>query len=364
MDFVLGYLTTDFNPLRTVAGLATLALILYLLGLFIYRLNFHPLAKFPGPKAAAATFWYEFYYHWWLQGQYIFEIEKMHNKYGPIVRVNPDELSIHDPAVYNEIYVIESKRRTENYNLLFQGTDFEGISRLEPVIVQFVKKLVARLELLKGTDTVVHLNHAFNALTRDVINKTCCDDEEVLLDDPKFGSWWSDFIRNFTTALPLISAFPIIIRIASMVPESIVLWVYPQLQSFTGLRQIAMKRIADAKQEKLDNDRKGTQTGDSTSLFRYIINSDMPESERSNERLAKEAQILLTAGSQSTSLALSHASYFILANRSLRSRLEKELEVPMSRYPEVVPTWAELEKVPILQAIIKETLRLVFLSRY
>ena len=113
----------------------------------------------------------------------------------------------------------------------------------------------------------------------------------------------------------------------------------------------------EAKHEKLENDKKGIRAGDGTSLFRYIVNSDMPESERSDERLAKEAQVLLGGGTATTARTMSFISYFILANPSIRSRLENELEEPMSRYPEIVPTWAELEKVPILQALIKEGLR-------
>lgn len=54
----------------------------YVTGLIAYRLLFSPLAKFPGSKLAAATGWYEFYYDWWRNGKYIFEIEKMHRKYG------------------------------------------------------------------------------------------------------------------------------------------------------------------------------------------------------------------------------------------------------------------------------------------
>ena len=52
-----------------------------LFGVF-YRLYFHPLAKFPGPKLAAATLWYEFYYDCILFGQYTFKIGRMHEKYG------------------------------------------------------------------------------------------------------------------------------------------------------------------------------------------------------------------------------------------------------------------------------------------
>jgi hypothetical protein len=48
----------------------------------VYNLYFHPLSKFPGPKLAAATFLYEFYYDVIKSGMYIWEIERMHSKYG------------------------------------------------------------------------------------------------------------------------------------------------------------------------------------------------------------------------------------------------------------------------------------------
>lgn len=48
----------------------------------VYRLYFHPLRQFPGPKLAAITHGYEFYYDVIRGGQYLWEIEKMHQKYG------------------------------------------------------------------------------------------------------------------------------------------------------------------------------------------------------------------------------------------------------------------------------------------
>ena len=46
------------------------------------RLLLSPIAGFPGPKIAAVTGWYEFYYDYFLKGMYLYEIEKMHEKYG------------------------------------------------------------------------------------------------------------------------------------------------------------------------------------------------------------------------------------------------------------------------------------------
>lgn len=48
----------------------------------IYRLYFHSLSHIPGPKLAACSHLYEFYYNVVLGGKYLFEMEKMHQQYG------------------------------------------------------------------------------------------------------------------------------------------------------------------------------------------------------------------------------------------------------------------------------------------
>lgn len=55
---------------------------IYILMLVFWRLFLHPLAKYPGPKLAALTQSYEFYYDGIKQGRYTFEIGRMHQKYG------------------------------------------------------------------------------------------------------------------------------------------------------------------------------------------------------------------------------------------------------------------------------------------
>lgn len=79
MDLLRLMMTADLtSALLTAAA----AYALYLVGIVVYRLNFSPIAGFPGPKIAAATGWYEFYFDACLNGKYIFEIERMHKKYG------------------------------------------------------------------------------------------------------------------------------------------------------------------------------------------------------------------------------------------------------------------------------------------
>ena len=48
----------------------------------IWRLYLSPLAKIPGPRSVALTYWVEFYYDVIKNGMYMWEVQKMHEKYG------------------------------------------------------------------------------------------------------------------------------------------------------------------------------------------------------------------------------------------------------------------------------------------
>lgn len=54
----------------------------YLFVLFVYRLYFHPLASFPGPRVAAMTYSYEFWFDVVRWGRYTHEIKRLHQIYG------------------------------------------------------------------------------------------------------------------------------------------------------------------------------------------------------------------------------------------------------------------------------------------
>lgn len=56
-----------------------------------YRLYLSPLAKFPGPKLAALTSWYEFYYDYFERGRFTWKIKELHALYGqsPLGRAIP-----------------------------------------------------------------------------------------------------------------------------------------------------------------------------------------------------------------------------------------------------------------------------------
>lgn len=67
--------------LLTAAAGAILALIVY--GVY-QRLFNSPIAHISGPKFAALTFWYEFYYDVVQKGRYEWKIKEMHEQYGTL----------------------------------------------------------------------------------------------------------------------------------------------------------------------------------------------------------------------------------------------------------------------------------------
>lgn len=74
-------MTTFLSGMSVTVTLPCLFILVFLCRR-VYSVYFGPLSKFPGPKLAAATLWYEFYYDVVLRGQYTFKIKELHEEYG------------------------------------------------------------------------------------------------------------------------------------------------------------------------------------------------------------------------------------------------------------------------------------------
>lgn len=66
------------HPVASAVGLGAV----YLLWVVLDRLYLSPIARFPGPKLAALTHLYEFYWDTICCGQFTFQIGRLHEKYG------------------------------------------------------------------------------------------------------------------------------------------------------------------------------------------------------------------------------------------------------------------------------------------
>lgn len=70
------------SNLYSLTGYGLAASAAYFVSLAVYRLYVSPLAKFPGPRLAALSNWYEFYYDVVREGQFTWQVQKLHREYG------------------------------------------------------------------------------------------------------------------------------------------------------------------------------------------------------------------------------------------------------------------------------------------
>jgi len=204
-------------PLTTIAA----SFVLYVALLYTYRLTLHPLAKFPGPRLAAATLWVEFYHDFVCGGQYLFRIRDMHAKYGHVVRITPDELHINDPSFLPELMPAGGRRR-DKYSRMIQVFGFsqaagatadhdlhrtrraamskmfskESVRRLEPIMRMNLDKLLVRLREFQDSGKEISLLPMFGAFTNDVISEYAYGFSMNWVQGPQFNQVFFDMVGS------------------------------------------------------------------------------------------------------------------------------------------------------------------------
>jgi hypothetical protein len=73
-----------------------------ILGTIVYRLYFHPLAGIPGPRSAAVSnIWHAYHAR---NGRMLELGKTLHQKFGPMVRVGPNEVWFDSKEAFSKIY--------------------------------------------------------------------------------------------------------------------------------------------------------------------------------------------------------------------------------------------------------------------
>ncbi|KAK7918195.1 hypothetical protein PG985_010069 [Apiospora marii] len=342
-------------------------ILLYTAALAVYRVTLHPLAGFPGPKLAATTEWYEFYHDIVRQGQFIWQIQKLHDQYGPIVRIMPNELHIRDPDYYDEIYAPSSKKRDKsaawvklagNTTSGFATVDHhlhrlrraplspffskKSITDKEPQIREKVEHLCRRFAAAAAAgDEVIRLDVAFTALTMDIITDFAFGARTRHLDEPDFGLLWKDaivsqsangvFLRQFPWLWPVIERTPLwLLRALKHPAAGLLVW--------QGLTRARIDEIL----ARNANDSSG----------------DGKEKNKTAERLEAEAQIVIGAGTETTAKSLAMISFYVNEDPTKRQRLRDEIATGGTE-PDGTFSLAKLEKLPYLTACITEGVRMM-----
>ena len=272
-DRLVSILTSNgsHSLLSVVSGTLFGGWLTYGVWLAIYRLYLSPLAKFPGPKLAALTQWYEVYFDMVKKGggQFPFEIKRMHEKYGPIVRVNPFELHVSDPDFYDVIYATNKAydKMTHfqfRFNVplaTFSTADSDehrmrraaispffsrGRVRGQNTQIQSLADGISRRLATEyaGTGKILNLAHMWSCYTSDAIM-------DIVFARPKNFHLYPDFRSPFTLALESMSQyahltlhFGWILTIMNLFPHRLAKLLFPPFRPVIEFREASESKAS------------------------------------------------------------------------------------------------------------------------
>ncbi|KAJ0425639.1 putative benzoate 4-monooxygenase cytochrome P450 [Aspergillus carlsbadensis] len=344
----------------------------------VYRVTLHPLAHIPGPRLASVTYLYEWYHDIYHLGQLPWKLKNLHERYGRIIRITPDEVHIRDPDFTTTLYSRGNGRTDKPDRAAEMFGPFPGaistaphdhhrlrrsalnpffsrksVAELVPAMMHAVDILCQRLQDACKTGEVVNLKYIYAAVTSDIIDGYCFAREPTKVRERDFGQKFFDDIDSFMEVSLLNFHIPAIMRISFALPDSINKLLAPAMAAMLDFRE-DLGRQVDAIRHGRDKAYEGI--GHRTVLHE-LLSSSLPPDEVKTPRLRDEAFSLMVAGSGTTAYTLRSTTYHIASNPSIRARLHAELAsaIPDPTQP---PSLGALEKLPYLTAVINEGLRL------
>ncbi|KAK4998302.1 hypothetical protein LTR66_002448 [Elasticomyces elasticus] len=350
----------------------------YVVFVLFYRLYLSPLANYPGPRLAAATHWCEFYYDVTKRGQYVFKIREWHERYGPIIRINPDELHIHDADfLISSVFTTSNSKRREKYEpatRLFGapqaaiatvdhdmhrmrrgavGRFFskDTVRRVEPIIQTMLKQVFARLRVSQQTGDPLTISLLYSAFTADVITEYAFAKSYNYLDMPDLNKKFFDMMVGVHEMGAMARHYKWLLPTLDSLPHWLVTKLNPGMHEFFVFQDEMKRRIREVKGKSEFYEKLSHKT-----VFHEVLNSDLPPQEKTVDRLWQEASIVSIAGTETTAWTLAVITYYLLANPDLLRTLRGELFTVKTE----PVAWKQLEKLPYLTAVIQEGLRLSF----
>jgi cytochrome P450 len=364
---------------------------LYNVALTIYRLFLHPLAAFPGPKLAAATGWYEAYYDLAVlpRGQFMHEINRLHQIYGPIVRITPDELHIDDstwaetlysnpsggirdkypPAahmtgntdgVFGTVNHVVHRRRRAAISPMFS---MASVAQFDHELYDMVDILLERMDQQIRRDGCAELRRNYLAYSTDSISQFCFNESRGMLQDEDKAAGWKRTIHGIAVSTPLMKQFSWMMPMTMKLPLWPVQMLAPDMAEVVQLRRDMESQALSATQSLFQHTERlaGEKTQRPNIFHNILSNKGLDADEKHFKRIAQEGFVAIAAGSETTGRALTTATFYVLANKDrVLPRLLEELYQVMPS-PGDRPSFYQLQRLPWLSACIKETLRVLAL---
>ncbi|KAL4802082.1 cytochrome P450 [Aspergillus unguis] len=340
-------------------------LVAWVLGVSVYNLFFHPLRGIPGPFLAKISGWWLFALE--LTPTPHQELFKLHHKYGPVMRISPNEVSFNEIAASDTIYAQTSKFDKSRYfyrafevpgpnlfsicdrhehaqdkRLISHAMSRTNITSHESSMYDKAVFLMDRIAQRAALGQSIPLFPIFRCMTLDTISDFAFGKPSRALHLEDFESETFEAIEKGNGTALYFQNFPLFHQLVNWATRCNLGFVP---NGFKDLIQSAEAAVQDL---------------DSTSLrtlFKDMVSRAEKSTPLTNEHLVSEGMLMIVGGTDTTAASLSHTLHSLLQQPDLYENLQQEIKTVMPLV-DSRPTIQALDTLPLLDACLKEGLRI------
>ncbi|QIW97678.1 hypothetical protein AMS68_003196 [Peltaster fructicola] len=340
----------------------------------------HPLTKYPGPKLGFLTTYRKAWIELVLKKSWHLELQDLHKKYGPIVRVGPNELHFEQPQAYHDIYnnsnrwdkeeslygsfgedrssfgfltYKESKARKDVLNKSFSTS---AMSSVTPMVQEKIDSLCDVFTRLSRSKEPVDLNWAFRCMTMDVITYLSFGRSVDAIHAPGFEA---PILVAMDASAQVFVAFKHFSFYKDMIlncPPNLSKKLSPAVAGLVDLQQILGQQIM----ELVSDPTKIEHLPHNNTIYHSLLNPEAYKNGTAPDAgsLYEESQALMFAGADTVGITLMYAMFHLLKKPKTLAKVKQELVTAWPDIKSAPPALKDLEKLPYFNATIKEALRL------
>ncbi|TID26360.1 cytochrome P450 [Venturia nashicola] len=378
-------MTTLWNALpSSVLGgisLAVFSFSTFVLGVIVYRLTLHPLAKYPGPFLAKITDIYLAYHAW--KGDRHLELWRCHEKYGPYVRMGPNTLSLNTNTALKTIYGFNANVRKADFYSAFpvNKNTFNVHSSIDKVAHARKRRVLSHAfsdKAIKSMEKYVlekvrTFCRALPTTDLDLIDVQKSNGEKDW-GSPKNMGEYSDWLAfDVMGELAFGKSFDMIERpdnrfastlLGNAAHRHLICGTHLTLHHY-HLDKVLFPKIAGSRAQYMNYSRQQcmerTKVGldaDRRDFFYHLLTAkDETAAGFSMNELWGESNLLIIAGSDTTSTALAATFFYLLHNPGTLQRATAEVRSSFNDVEEIVHG-SILASCHYLRACIDEAMRL------
>lgn len=324
------------------------------------------MSKFPGPKSWAAT-----RLQWnrhSLKGDIIYAIKALHDEYGPVVRVAPDELDYITSTAWKTIYghripemskaldgrgvphpangipgIVTSPKdnHTRLRRAIFPAFSDKALRDQEVFVQKYVGLLVEKLRGYAAAGQICNLTDWYNYTTFDVIGDLAYGQSFQCLENSAYH--------------PLIQMIFGAVKITPYMN----LFIYYRLQGL--IKHLVPKHLVKARQQTAQYsydtmEKRLARTDDRKDFVSYILAKNDVDTGLARDEIGSISNELIVAGSDTTSRLLAACTHLVMTHPRVYQKLVKEIRDAFGRQEEI--TSVNVNGLDYLIAVLQESLRM------